>query len=249
MYPDATKRFGMRADDYARYRPSYPREIVSAVLENFTAPRIADLGAGTGISARLLADAGAHVVAVEPNDAMRAQIVPDERIEVVAGTAEATALPPASVDIVTAFQAYHWFDVPDVMREALRITRLPARFAAVWNHRDLDDPFSAAYETTIAPYDASHGALDRHRRSGTVLDDLKAAGWSRTRAVTVKHRHPLDWDALHGFSRSASYLPREGAAADALHRDLRQFYESWSRKGPVGFIWVTTAYLGERERP
>jgi SAM-dependent methyltransferase len=249
MYPDATARFGVRACDYARFRPGYPSEIIAEILRGFASPLVADLGAGTGISSRLLADAGAHVYAVEPNEAMRSQIVGDERVEAVAARAEATTLPDACVDVVSAFQAYHWFDVPKVMREALRIARVPARFAAVWNQRDLDDPFSAAYERAIAPYDTSRGALDRDRRAGRVLQDLKGAGWRTARTLSVKHRHILDWRALIGFSRSASYLPREGPAADALTRDLLALYRRWSPEGPIGFLWVTTAYFGEREIP
>ena len=65
---------GARAGDYARYRPSYPFDAIAAVLDGLTKPRVADLGAGTGISSAALADAGAQVFAVEPNAAMRSSI-------------------------------------------------------------------------------------------------------------------------------------------------------------------------------
>jgi predicted RNA methylase len=55
---DSTTRFSKRAEDYARYRPSYPAEAIAAILDGFAEPRVADLGAGTGISSALLADAG-----------------------------------------------------------------------------------------------------------------------------------------------------------------------------------------------
>jgi SAM-dependent methyltransferase len=186
MYPDAATRFSDRAEAYARFRPSYPREIVDALLDGFAAPVVADLGAGTGISAALLAAAGARVYAIEPNAAMRAAIVTGQRIEAREGTAESTGLPARSVDVIAAFQAYHWFDAPAVMAEAARIARPRARFAAVWNERDLEHPFSAAYEAAIAPYDTTGGALHRDRRSGRVLADggarLDADARSRCKA-------------------------------------------------------------------
>ena len=112
---DSTTRFSNRAEDYARYRPTYPGEIIAAILRDFSEPAVADLGAGTGISAKLLANAGATVYAVEPNAAMRAAIPQSGRITPVDGTAENTTLPNGSVDIVTAFQAYHWFEPPAVL--------------------------------------------------------------------------------------------------------------------------------------
>jgi SAM-dependent methyltransferase len=245
-YPDARERFGNRADDYARYRPSYPPALIDAILDGFRAPDVADLGAGTGISARLLAACGARVYAVEPNETMRSAIECVEGVVPVAGAAESTELAPSSVDVVTAFQSYHWFDAPAVMTEIGRITRPRARFAAIWNQRDLDDPFSAAYERVIAPYDSSRGALDRDRRSSRVADDLAAAGWVEVRTLTFDHAQRLDWDGLVGFSRSASYLPRDGDAHRALSRDLRALFEGFARDGLPAFRWIARAYLGER---
>jgi len=118
---DSTTRFSDRADDYARFRPTYPREIVDAILAGFDNPAVADLGAGTGISSRLLADAGARVFAVEPNAPMRAQIVSSTNVTPIDGRAETTSLPEASIDIVTAFQAYHWFKPEAVFTEVARI--------------------------------------------------------------------------------------------------------------------------------
>ena len=128
---DPTTRFSKRAEDYARYRPTYPADAVAAILDGFTKPRVADLGAGTGISSVLLADAGAHVFAIEPNAAMRASIPSRSDIEVIDGTAETTTLPNRSVDVVSAFQAYHWFEPDRVLAEALD-ERTPLRLSSSW---------------------------------------------------------------------------------------------------------------------
>ncbi len=242
---DSTTRFGVRAGDYALYRPSYPREAVAAVLDGFTAPDVADVGAGTGISSVLLADAGAHVFAVEPNANMRASIPSRADIDVVDGTAEATRLPDHSVDIVTAFQAYHWFDPGRVLNEAARIGRMRVRFAAVWNERDEADPFTGSYGAIIRPYMLDD--TETHRRNTTVDDDLRTHGWSDVRVLQFRHDVAVDWEALIGRTRSTSYLPREGPAYEAMTAELRALYDRAGEFGGARFALVTSVHLGERQ--
>src|SRR5438552_10165202 len=100
-----TTRFSDRAADYVRYRPDYPAAAIDALLEGVATPiTSADVGAGTGISARLLADRGVPVIAIEPNPEMRSAAGADSRIEWRDGTAEATGLPDSSVDLVLSAQ-------------------------------------------------------------------------------------------------------------------------------------------------
>jgi SAM-dependent methyltransferase len=241
---DSTLRFGDRVEDYARYRPAYPREAIVAVLGGSPAPRVADLGAGTGISAVLLADAGAEVFAVEPNAGMRRAIPQRERVHPVNGTAESTGLPEASVDLITAFQAYHWFDPARVFAEADRIARRPARFAAVWNERDERDPFTRRYGEIIRPY-----MLDdtEHRRQNTgVAEHIERFGWGPPRLLEFRHDVPMTLDAYLGRARSSSYLPNEGDAYEALAEELRAHFASAQHDGVVRFAYVTAVHLGER---
>jgi SAM-dependent methyltransferase len=242
---DSTTRFGVRAGDYALYRPSYPRDAVAAVLDGFTAPDVADVGAGTGISSVLLADAGAYVFAVEPNANMRASIVSRQDIVVVDGTAEATKLPDNSVDIVTAFQAYHWFDPGRVLAEAVRIGRKRVRFAAVWNERDEQDPFTAAYTAITRPYMLDD--TETRRRNTTVDADLREHGWSDVRVLEFRHAVTVDWEAFIGRARSSSYLPREGPAYEAMAAELRALYDRAGEFGGARFAMVTGVHLGERQ--
>jgi 2-polyprenyl-3-methyl-5-hydroxy-6-metoxy-1,4-benzoquinol methylase len=84
-------RFSDRAADYVKYRPSYPAAAIDIILAGLgAAPVVADIGAGTGISARLLADRGARVIAIEPNAAMRTAAVSHPAIESRHGTAAAS---------------------------------------------------------------------------------------------------------------------------------------------------------------
>ncbi len=244
MKVDSKQRFTNRVDDYARYRPTYPPEIMAAILDGYASPVVADLGAGTGISAHLLREAGATVYAIEPNAAMRTAIVPAEGIVAIDASAEHTSLDGASVDVITAFQAYHWFDPDVVLGEARRITRAGGRFAAVWNHRDRSDPLTRAYEAIVDRYDQSGGDIDRTRRGGTVLDDLRRHGWVDPRVVAARHRRVLDWETMIGLARSASYLPKSGAQYDAMARELHDLFDMWQSER--AFMYVTDAYLAER---
>jgi SAM-dependent methyltransferase len=246
MNADSKQRFTNRVDDYARYRPTYPKEIIAAIVNGYAAPVVADLGAGTGISAHLLRDAGATVYAIEPNAAMRAAIIPADGIVVIDASAEDTGLSDTSVDVVTAFQAYHWFNADVVLTEVRRITRQGGRFAAIWNHRERNDPFTGAYEAIVDRYDESEGKIDRDRRSAHVLDDLCRHRWMNPRIVSTTHTRVLDWEAMIGFSRSASYLPKSGAAYDAMARELRELFETWPAER--AFVYTTDAYLAERPR-
>jgi SAM-dependent methyltransferase len=232
---DSTTRFSKRAEDYARYRPSYPPDAAAAILDGFTKPRVADLGAGTGISSVLLASAGARVYAIEPNAAMRAAIPLRPDIELIDGTAESTHLPDRSVDVVAAFQAYHWFEPDLVLAEAERIGRRRVRFAAVWNERDETDPFMLADDT------------ESRRRATTVDSDLRERGWSNVRVLDFRHAMPVDWDGLIGRTRSASYLPREGPAYEKMAAELRALYDCAGDLGGARFVLTTAVHLGERQ--
>src|SRR5688572_25218508 len=106
---DPRNRFSDRANDYAKCRPDYSDEAVRAILDGFDRPRVADVGAGTGISSRRLAHNGARVMAIEPNRSMIEAAEAHEDVEFIVASAEMTTLDDASVDIVTCFQAFHWF--------------------------------------------------------------------------------------------------------------------------------------------
>jgi SAM-dependent methyltransferase len=242
---DSTARFGNRVDDYAKYRPTYPPEAIAAILDGFEDPALADLGAGTGISSRLLAGAGAFVYAVEPNANMRAALPANERIVAVNGTAESTGLEPLSIDIVAAFQAYHWFDPARFFAEIDRITRKRARVAVVWNERDDRDAFTNTYSKVILPY--IQDDTESRRRKSSIDGDIDRFGWGPARVVEFTQWQPLTWEAMIGRTRSTSYLPLEGPRYEQMAAELREIYDAAARTGEVRFALTTTVHIGERQ--
>src|SRR2546427_11107146 len=120
---DTIGRFSDRAADYVRYRPTYPVEAVHVILDGLGPPArlvAADVGAGTGISARLLGEQGVRVVAVEPGEAMRRAAVRHPNVTWVAGRAEATAMCSQSVGLVFCAQSFHCIRTAASLREFAR---------------------------------------------------------------------------------------------------------------------------------
>src|SRR5215469_11735464 len=112
-----TERFSSRVGNYARFRPSYPPEVITILKQEcgLTADSVvADVASGTGIFTRMLLENGNRVYGIEPNEKMRKAgeqyLAPYSNFTSVAGTAESTTLLDASVHLITAAQAAHWFD-------------------------------------------------------------------------------------------------------------------------------------------
>lgn len=128
--------FGAATGDYHRGRPGYPASAVAWLL--LGAPeRVLDVGAGTGKLTALAAQHAAHVIAVDPDQAMLAALteaVPG--VQTALGTAESLPLPDASVDAVVVGQAWHWFDVEAASSEMARVLRPGGSVGLIWNIRD-----------------------------------------------------------------------------------------------------------------
>jgi ubiquinone/menaquinone biosynthesis C-methylase UbiE len=146
------------AGDYAKFRPSYAPQVATALLgllrREERSVDAADVGAGTGIWTRMLAARGLRsVVAVEPNDDMRGQGVETSANTVITwrkGSAEATGLADASVDLVTMASSFHWADFDNACGEFHRILRAGGVFAALWNPRLIEaNPLLVEIEAQI----------------------------------------------------------------------------------------------------
>ncbi len=242
---NSTARFSNRAGEYARARPSYPPQIVDAVLDGLSDPSslvAADVGAGTGLFARLLADKGCRVIAIEPNPAMRDAAVPHERVESRDASGEATGLPDHSVDLVTVAQAFHWMRPDEALREFHRILKPGARLAHVWNIQDRADAFTAGYCAAMERHavDPPRSPWSLHDVS-EVLDDHPL--FSPRRIVRVPSGQSLDLEGLLTRARSASYCPKDGPGWAALEGELRDLFTRHAEGGAVNLRYSSEAHI------
>lgn len=128
--------FGRGVGAYAATRPGYPDELVRWCVPP-EARDVLDLAAGTGKLTASLVALGLHVVAVEPDDAMRDALTDAlPSVDARSGLAEHTWLPDACVDAVTVGQAWHWFEEPLAAAEVARVLRPGGTLAVLWNDRD-----------------------------------------------------------------------------------------------------------------
>jgi SAM-dependent methyltransferase len=248
-----TERFSDRAQAYAAARPGYPLEIATELMRLFGLPPaavVADLGSGTGLSCEPFLRAGLTVIGVEPNDAMRAagdrQLASFGAFRSVKGTAEATALADASVDLVIAAQAAHWFEPRAAGAEARRILKRPPHAALVWNDRvSGGDPFAEGYEALLVEHGGAEYARVRHRHAH---HDLVAAffGHGGYRELRFDNPTQLDFDTLAQRLDSASYVPRADTPAYApMMAALRRLFEATQADGRVSMVYETRVFAGQ----
>ena len=237
-------RFSNRASDYAKYRPSYPAVAIDIILNSLGKELlVADIGAGTGISSQLLAERGLFVLAIEPNAAMREAAISHPLIEFRDGKAEYTQLKDASVDVVTCFQAFHWFDPEPTLLEFKRILSNTGRLALVWNNDDKDDAFTnECGELAVA------ASTDKRipERFDPAQPLLVSPHFTNVQNYTFTNSQALDLPSLIGLLKSHSHMPREGLALEQLILDLESLFHRFKDdNGLVSLRYVTTVYLAE----
>lgn len=157
VHSAAQQGFSAEAQRYAQGRPEYP-EALSDWLRDALGLRpqtvAVDLGAGTGKFTRLLARTGARVVAVEPVDAMRAQLAEAlPQVQALAGSAQSIPLANGFADALVCAQAFHWFATVEALEEMRRVLTAEGRLGLVWNVRDESLDWVAEITRIITPYE------------------------------------------------------------------------------------------------
>lgn len=145
------------AENYSKYRPTYSSTVRDALIGMLHKPaeliEAVDVGAGTGIWTRLVAERVAKVIAIEPNDDMRRLGIvdcADHRIEYRTGSGEATGLPDDSADLLSMASSFHWVDFDRGVAEFHRVLRPGGRFVALWNPRLIEaNPLLVEIEAEI----------------------------------------------------------------------------------------------------
>ena len=263
---DNIHRFTGRAEDYDRYRQRYPTAEILTRLREWCGLTpdwlIADVGAGTGMLAEVFLENSNRVLAIEPNPDMRNQMRssvethlghPTPQLEILDATAEATALPDASIDLIAAGRAFHWFDKDRALAEFRRILKPHGWVALVAADRDRDskDP---VYRAQIDAYEemmSTHGIDYTRVRSGyRTYDKMDSFFDGELHQAQLPGTRQLDWTAFRGHTLSLSITPQPGHPKYAAFAPaLRQYFDTYARNGILTtptVCWINAANFKPR---
>ena len=240
--PDA---FGRAAQDYELGRPGWPAELldeIAAELGLSADSVVLDLAAGTGKLTRLLVQRFRRVVAVEPDDAMRAvleQVVPGA--EALAGSAEAIPLPDDAVDCVFVAEAFHWFASDRVVSEITRVLRPRGGLVVMWNTRlEREPPFPEEADRLIDEAFARGGAPGLAKViSGEWRKPIAAASFEELREVHVDREETISREQSIANLLSVSSI---AAQPEPARRELAEKLRELAPDRPYRRLMHTELY-------
>jgi len=249
-----TERFSGLAEIYAKHRPTYPPAAVDFVIEHCGLKErstIADVGCGTGISSRLFADRGLHVIGIEPNDDMREKAIAAQKnsphaspVDYRSANAEQTGLPSDSLDAVIAAQAFHWFRPSPTLLEFVRILCPGGWVALIWNERDDNDPFTHAYSSVIRITEEARRTEDARQASGNVL--LQSPLFNQASRTDIPNYQDMTEEEAIGRAFSSSYAPKDEPTRRLWTEGLLSTFKRFQSDGRVRLVYRTSIYAAQK---
>jgi SAM-dependent methyltransferase len=251
-----TNRFSDRVDNYVKYRPHYPDEVIAFLLAEkiiFPGAVIADIGSGTGISSELFLKHNYKVFGVEPNEAMRqaAEILlrdySDKALFVsVNAGAENTTLENSGADVIVCAQAFHWFNQEEFKKECKRILKPGGFVVLMWNDRRTDTTdFLRVYEDFLQMFAIDYKQVDhKNTQDPTVFENFFGKG--NYKEKSFYNFQDVDLAGLKGRVLSSSYMPNEGHQDfDHMIYCLRKIYNRYQEEDKVRLDYDTKLYYGQ----
>ena len=241
------EKFTGKADVYDRYRPSYPAEFIEWLWEKTHAETVADIGAGTGIFTKCLSAKPWKITAVEPNADMLEKLrknLPD--IHIINAPAENTGIEAGSIGLVTAAQAFHWFDKNKFKTECKRIFSPKGRLAIVWNERS-SCALSEERNRVCEKYCGMSHCGELGNCSSTEGDlFFRNEYFESVEYFCTDNIVTMDEERFLGdmFSRSYS-LKESNEKYYQFVNELRQVFAKYENGGRIEVLYKTNCYLGE----
>ncbi len=225
---------------YSRFRPKYPPSLVKILRENFRLDgtgRLLDLGCGPGPVAIALAQLFEEVVAMDPDDAMRAE---GERIarERDIGNIQwrfggSNDLSPnlGQFRLVTMGNSFHWMDRARTLEALYDLVRDGGGIAVVGEGAPIPPPpmmpWRAAINTVLKSY-LGHRPLPWESPGPPPPAERHETYISRSRfrdLASYQESFDVEWtiDSMIGNLYSTSFCSRRvlGDRVDAFERDIR----------------------------
>jgi ubiquinone/menaquinone biosynthesis C-methylase UbiE len=239
-------------ESYRQYRPGYPEAVADLLLSDCglnESSRIADIAAGTGLLTELFLARGCNVVAVEPNDEMRAACEMLTRqfpkLRCIKGKAEATGLPSHSIDLITVAQAMHWFDLERTRAEFVRVLRPGGWCAVIYNNRRMSgDAFHDGYEQLLREYGIDYMKVQRQHLTPEKIAAFFAP--SVMKSAVFPNAQSLTLEALAGRIFSSSYMPKTDHPLFAATRAaIAELFRKCERDGFVRLEYECEVCYGQ----
>ena len=249
---DPKKRFSSRVENYVKYRPNYPQEIISFLSEQKILSKnysIADIGAGTGILSELFLKNGNTVYGVEPNDEMRKAgenlLRKYDKYFSIKGSAEDTTLSKGNVEIITAGQAFHWFDVEKSRKEFLRILTPEGWVILIWNRRKRETvDFLKDYEKLLLKYGTDYKIIEKKKLDFDKF--FRGDIGTNYKKIQFENQQVFDYEGLKGRLLSTSYIPlSDNPRYKDMILELQQLFKNHQKNGIIKFLYKTEVYHGK----
>lgn len=242
-----TKRFSDRVEDYIKYRPQYPNQIIDILKDKIGLEKehtIADIGSGTGISSEPFLKNGNKVFAVEPNTEMKeaAELIYSENSNFISieGSAEITNLKTGSIDIIFCGQAFHWFNKTDTKIEFNRILNQSEHIILAWNVRDEKDILQKEYEQILRQNIPEYKEVTHKNISDKEINEFLEP--KQFHFSSIENFQEFDLEGLKGRLKSSSYCPKEGLTYDRLMNEIETLFYKFVHNGFIRFQYETKMY-------
>lgn len=252
MLANPAERFSGRVESYRRFRPGYPARIVDLLRREFglhSDAAIADVAAGTGLLTEIFLAAGLAVTAVEPNAEMRAACSAlgshHQKLTVVDGSAEATGLADASVDLISVGQAIHWFNLEHTRAEFARVLKPGGGCAVVYNDRRMSgDVFHDGYERLLREFGIDYIKVARQHMTEDRLRSFFAP--EEMRRAVFPNEQFLTLEGLMGRVLSSSYMPQPGQERfEEMEKAVEKLFAESARDGVVRMEYECVVSYGK----
>jgi ubiquinone/menaquinone biosynthesis C-methylase UbiE len=246
---ETAERFNKRVQNYVKYRPQYPPEMLELFRQEMNLTKssaIADIGSGTGISARVFLENDNQVIGIEPNqlmrDASKEYLSDYSNFKVVNGTAENTTLADKSIDLIIAAQAFHWFNNAKTLKEFRRILKENGFVALIWNERQLQaNKFLINYEQFLIEFGTDYTQVRHDTINKKTLQDFFE---KEIHSATYSNSQTLDFEGLLGRTLSSSYMPsEENPRFNEMKKSLKRLFAEYAEKGRITILYNTNIFF------
>lgn len=248
---NSTTRFSDRVENYIKYRPGYPYELINFLKNECSLSGddvIADIGTGTGISSEIFLKNGNIVKGVEPNPEMRnaADKLSDhyKNFKSINATAENTTLKDDSIDMIIAGQAFHWFDIEQCKIEFKRILKKTGYVVLIWNSRISKPGFMEDYEELLINFGTDYENVNHDNIDEPIIKKFYSP--FEYKRVTFPNKQEFNYEGLKGRLLSSSYVPLEDSPKyEDMLKASENIFEKNKIHDKVIMEYETVVYYGK----